>query len=153
MSKRYGTVEDRFWRYVHPEPNSGCWLWDGPADDFGYARFRVGERKKRGHVWAYERFVGAVPAGLIVRHRCDVPCCVNPDHLKPGTHQDNVDDRTARGRGVVGERSPFARLTREQVRDIRASTLSKRKLAAIYGVSDTTVYRARTAQTWRCVHA
>ncbi len=147
-AKRYGTLEERFWRHVSPEPNSGCWLWDGPCDDFGYGRFRVGRAKKRVHRIAYEMLVGEVPDGLILRHRCDVPCCVNPAHLLTGTVADNNRDRSMRGRTCSGERNPWSKLTLGDVRAIRQSAETHRALGARFGVSHGVVGAIKRGEKW-----
>ena len=84
----------RFMRFVSPEPNSGCWLFDGPATPRGYGQFSMG-RKRRvyAHRFAAEFLGGSVvKREARVRHRCDVPSCVNPDHLVVGTQQENIAD-------------------------------------------------------------
>lgn len=80
-------------------------------------------------------------AGLSVRHTCDNPRCINPEHLVIGTHADNMRDRTERGRNpdVSGELNPKALLTWEAVRDIRDNYVPYKKgmrqhFAAKYGV-------------------
>lgn len=85
------TIDERFWSFVSPEPNSGCWLWTG--GDYvgeGYGCFSEGGKAKRAHKWAYERYVGPVPAGLVLDHKCRVRCCANPAHLEPVTHKENA---------------------------------------------------------------
>lgn len=79
----------------------GCWEWKGKRNDFGYGIFsaeRLGFEGSRAHRVVYEHFVGAIPDGLLLRHRCDNPPCVNPDHLVPGTPADNMRDMVERGR-------------------------------------------------------
>lgn len=89
----------RFERYA--ERTDGCWLWTGALNNMGYGQFYV--RARRGNVlahrWSYEHHNGPIGDGLFVMHSCDTPRCVNPAHLRVGTHQDNVDDMTAKGRG------------------------------------------------------
>lgn len=88
---------DRFWHRVMPEPNTGCWFWlgslsPGPSKDrsTGYGRIKVGDRTMLAHIFSYETFVGKVPNGLELDHKCRMPSCVNPDHLEPVTHKENV---------------------------------------------------------------
>ncbi|ALC12519.1 HNH endonuclease signature motif containing protein [Sphingopyxis sp. 113P3] len=93
----------RFQSRVSPEPNSGCWLWLGAANEQGRGSFRygmAGEQKRTGLASriSYEMAIGPIPDGMQVLHRCDVPLCVNPDHLFLGTVTDNMRDMVAKGR-------------------------------------------------------
>lgn len=95
----------RFMSHVLTEPNTGCWLWTAALNRGGYGKvvLRHPETKQRRHFtahrWSYELFVGAIPDGTCVCHKCDVRCCVNPDHLFLGDHQSNAADREIKGRG------------------------------------------------------
>lgn len=89
------TPEERFWSKV--EKTDGCWLWTGALNGGGYGRFNVG-RRLYAHRAAYLMFVGPIPDGLQIDHLCRVRHCVNPDHLEPVTHAENVR------RGEVGTR-------------------------------------------------
>lgn len=96
-------MKSRFETFVSPEPNSGCWLWMGAANADGYGHFGIARSKPdKAHRVAYRLYRGPIPTGMIVRHKCDMPCCVNPEHLIVGTHQQNMDDRAARGRTAKG---------------------------------------------------
>jgi hypothetical protein len=86
-----------------PEPNSGCWLWLGSTDKLGYGKVNVGGHYLA-HRLAYADTVGPIPDGMLVLHRCDMPSCVNPEHLYVGDDQDNMDDMVERGRGNSGWR-------------------------------------------------
>lgn len=84
--------EERFWPKVSIARN-GCWLWTGGVVGFGYGQFRTGGRgsaRVLAHRWAYTHLVGPVPDGLSLDHLCRTPTCVNPDHLEPVTHRENV---------------------------------------------------------------
>ena len=83
-------VDDRFWSFVHTEPNSGCWIWCGARHQRGYGSFYADGVVHRAHRWAFEHFRGPVPANLVIDHRCRNPSCVNPDHLEPVTQRTNV---------------------------------------------------------------
>jgi hypothetical protein len=87
---RVKSLEQRLWEKISPEPNSGCWLWTGYADPLGYGQTYVDGRVRWAHRAAYEFYVGKIPDGLVLDHKCRVPCCVNPDHLEPVTQKVNV---------------------------------------------------------------
>ena len=97
--------KEKFLRLIEPEPNSGCWFWAGTLYKSGYGSFAShcapdgSGRNSRAHRYAWELFVGPIPDGMKVLHRCDQRSCVNPDHLFLGTHQDNMDDMAIKGRG------------------------------------------------------
>lgn len=148
----------RFWSKVVRDP-SGCWLWIGAiATDTGYGIFYAGDDVRMGaHVFAFELAnPGADRTGLVVRHTCDTPNCVNPQHLKLGTHADNMKDMDDRGRRVSnpvrGEAHHNAKLTRDLV--LRAREMHRRgakvvDLARMFGVAPTTMAAALEGKTWR----
>jgi HNH endonuclease len=85
----------RIARLSMPEPNTGCWIWIGYCDDEGYGHIGVkkedGHRTTRpAHVVSYEIAVGNVPLGLELDHICRVTSCVNPHHLEPVAHRENL---------------------------------------------------------------
>lgn len=96
--------EQRFWRFVTFEPNTGCWLWTGNTTKFGYGMLVVGSmangtrRPEMTHRLSYEMHKGPITNGLCVLHKCDTPQCVNPDHLWLGTKSDNSLDAHSKGR-------------------------------------------------------
>lgn len=84
-------LPDRFWSKCIPEPMTGCWLWFGATNTAGYGQFAVTtENHVFTHRHAYSTLVGAIPAGLVLDHRCRVRCCCNPSHLEPVTHRENI---------------------------------------------------------------
>lgn len=93
----------RFWSKVDRSllGPAGCWHWTGALNSAGYGVFAVELKPVRlalAHRVMFTLDFGAIPDGLIVRHRCDVPNCVRPDHLLLGTHRDNAQDKIQRGR-------------------------------------------------------
>lgn len=76
---------------VRVDRRRGCWLWQGRVDESGRGAGygRVG-RAGRAHVLVYTFLVGPVARGLELDHRCHVRRCVNPDHLEPVTHRENM---------------------------------------------------------------
>ena len=94
--RRQETDQDRFWSKV--ERGDGCWHWRGAAERSGYGSFRFRGRAQRAHRVSWVLTNGTIAEGMHVLHRCDNPACVRPDHLFLGTHQDNMDDKSAKGR-------------------------------------------------------
>lgn len=159
MSKRRPAIE-RFWDRVSPEPNSGCWLWTGSADRKGYGNFSEKGKATRAHRWSYQHFVGPIPTDFFVCHRCDVPSCVNPDHLYAGTIKDNVADMCRRGRHAWqtdpaskarGERHGLSKMTSKQVIAIRRAHSRGRPglwLAKEHCVAHSTIFDIVNRITW-----
>lgn len=84
------TVSRWMFDRISPEPNSGCWLWVFAQDQLGYGRATVGGRSQGAHRVVYELEKGPIPSGLELDHLCRTRICVNPDHLEPVTHAENV---------------------------------------------------------------
>ena len=78
-----------------PDLNSGCWLWAGRHAPNGYGTFG---RCEYAHRASWKAHSGPIPTGVMVLHKCDTRCCVNPDHLFLGDAGDNIRDATAKGR-------------------------------------------------------
>ena len=140
-------------RYV-PDPISGCWLWTGAIDKDGYGHIAVYSKKVKAHRLSV-KLSGRDIAGKVVRHRCDNPGCVNPDHLLTGTQADNVRDMYDRKRNghISGEKHHRAKLTDVDVADIRSVAVmgvggNIKSLAKRYGVNDNTI-RALVNKAYR----
>lgn len=71
---------------------TGCWIWHGRVSTNGYGQAPTGVRggRRPAHRMVYEFHVGPIPAGLELDHLCRTPLCVNPEHLEPVTHAENV---------------------------------------------------------------
>lgn len=80
-----------------PEPNSGCYLWEGAVGDTGYGVIRREGKNYRAHRYMWRLVYGHIPDNILVCHSCDVKSCVNPAHLFLGTHDDNMADMMQKG--------------------------------------------------------
>jgi hypothetical protein len=124
-----------------------CWLWKGTKNSYGYGIFLLpGEKPVRAHRYAYEHFIGPIPEGMIIRHTCDNPPCVNPAHLKVGTKAENNADTAKRRRHNYGTDHWNGRLTKKQIAAIRRSKATTRELATKYGVHYSHIYRIRSGE-------
>ena len=102
---------------------SGCWGWNATTDKDGYGMMRVGTTTMRATHAAWLAVHGELPGkGLLVLHECDTPECTNPNHLRLGTHKDNMQDKVLKRRDLRVNGMHFnSKVTPEQVRYIRAN--------------------------------
>lgn len=129
----------------------GCWEWVGWKNNKGYGQLRYRGGSHLAHRVSYELMVEPIPHGMEVCHRCDNPACVKPSHLFAGTHADNMRDAREKGRTKRGARHKLARLTEEQVADIRERYSVGEKqtpLADEFGVTQSCVSRVVRGETW-----
>lgn len=122
-------IDKLFDKHVLPEPNSGCWLWDGSMNSDGYGNIRRDKITHKTHRYVFEQTYGKIDKGLCVCHKCDVPNCVNPEHLFVGTHKDNMRDRAKKGK------NNWMKLSVAQVKKIILDTRMQSVIAKDYGVS------------------
>jgi hypothetical protein len=135
-----------------------CWPWTAAAMDSGYGQVQTRGKTRLAHREAFDAVNGFGSSdGFVIRHKCDNPPCVNPDHLERGTQGDNVRDRDQRGRQSRGEARPLAKLTESDVRAIRADyvrgsrTHGLRSLARRFGVDHTVIGDVVNRQVWKHV--
>jgi hypothetical protein len=121
-----------------------CWEWLGGKLNNGYGNYC----NRLVHRLAYHERVGPIPEGLEVQHTCNNRVCCNPKHLEVGTHKENMAFMAQTGSNK-GEKHGRAKLTKEQVLEIRASTLSARDIAAKYGIQQDYVYLILKRRTWK----
>ncbi len=144
--------QEEFWRNVEPITESGCWIWTaGVFGKKGYGAFKVSGQSRRTHRISWTLLRGGIPKGLDVLHKCDVRCCVNPNHLFLGTQMDNMQDMISKGRKVAspGTRNGQVKLTEQQVQEIIADTsMSQSKLAVKYGVCQQSISLIKRRKNW-----
>jgi hypothetical protein len=81
-------VEERFWAKV--QKGDSCWTWTGCKNQRGYGSFWIDGKRRPAHRVSYEMQHGPVDPKLDMDHLCRNPSCVNPAHLEPVTHQENI---------------------------------------------------------------
>ena len=97
IAEQHGNMKNRFLEKVTKCKN-GCWTYTAHQGTDHYGQFWKDGVARPAHIVAYELFVGPVPKGQLLMHACDNRKCVNPEHLVPGTKQENNDDTSAKGR-------------------------------------------------------
>jgi hypothetical protein len=152
-------MSERFWSKVERRGDDECWPWTAYRNHTGYGVLS-NPGKHQGttlaHRFSFELHVGPVPDGLCVLHRCDNPPCCNPKHFFLGTRDDNNKDRTLKGRGRAprGPAHAKAKLTEEDVRQIRAMAalgIETTWMAALFPCNRNSINHIRAGRNWRHV--
>ena len=163
----------KFALMVEDAPEGACKTWRGFRNPLGYGMIRVSqsESMRLAHRVAFQLFVGDIPDGMCVCHRCDNPACVNVAHLFLGTNADNVADKMAKGRDRYvrggehwtrakpwllrrGEEHAQATLSEEGValiRSMSAAGIPTGVIAKQFGVAWVTIDAVIKRKTWRHV--
>jgi len=147
-----------------PVTESGCWLWTGAIEKGGYGTKRLAifdNRNIYANRLSYLAYKEEDIEGLCVCHKCDTPCCVNPNHLFLGTRADNMRDMADKRRNRVphpkiqGEAHFNSRLTEDDVLSIREKFVprkyTQKMLAEEYGVSARTIRAIIAKELWKYV--
>ncbi len=150
----YGTPLERFERKYDEGKN--CWIWTACLNDDGYGLFRYKGRMHNAHRISYILYRGPIPKGKMVCHTCDIPRCVNPEHLFLGDQTANMRDMVAKKRYADnrGEKNPACKLTIEQVKFIKSNYIARHRcwggsaLARKFGVSKSLVGAIVTGKCW-----
>lgn len=165
-AEKYKTTEQDFWSNVDKTPGYGpqgeCWEWQGILTDNGYGSTSFGrvhnvpgkKGPRQAHRVSYSLLVGEIPEALLILHSCDNRKCVNPAHLRPGTHKDNIHDALDRGRFPIGEDNFAATLTNSQVREVKLLLLleySQAHISNLFSVDCSVIYSISTGQNWKSV--
>jgi hypothetical protein len=148
-------IQERIQKYSMPEPNTGCVLWVGACGSSGYPQLTVvmdssKPKSIRIHKYVCEQAHGP-SNGLNALHKCDVKCCINPDHLYFGTQKQNIQDAYSRNRvpDKSGENSRLNKLSWADVDKIRSSSETNSVLAEKYKVARSRISDIRTMKSWK----
>lgn len=114
----------------------GCILWPFTKSAMGYPIILKNGRQVSVHRQVLEHQLRKPLGGLEACHKCDIPSCINPNHLFPGTRAANAEDCAMKDRKST-------KLSNDDVRSIRASDESPGKLAKVFGVTPNTIYRIK----------
>lgn len=145
------TPAERFWAKVEKRGPEECWPWRGAVtSQHGYGNTAWDGHHLGAHKVAWITTNGPVPEGQCVLHKCDNRICCNPAHFFLGTRLDNNRDKVAKGRHIRGADAYNAKLTADDVREIRRlkGKVSGYELAKRYGVVQSYISQVQTRRTW-----
>ena len=143
-------IEERLNRFKLGGPTGTCWEWCGPVTNGGYGKLISQNKTQLAHRVAYSfHHPEEDILGKVIRHTCDNPLCINPEHLQSGSQHENIMDIVSRSRGIVGSLNGQAKLTEGDIIAIRESEKSGPELAKEFGISKSLVSRVRLRKCWR----
>ena len=125
---------------------NGCWVCTSHSrDTSGYPMIRRNNQIWKGKRYIYTLFKGDIPKGLVIRHTCDNPNCINPDHLILGSQKDNVKDIFDRERrNMKEEKNPnFKDFDIEGINNDYQLGMKMVDILVKYGISKTHFYRLK----------
>lgn len=131
------------------EDTKGCFVCTSHSTSKGYPLIYRNGKKFTVHNFIYRECFGEVEKGLVVRHKCDNPMCINPEHLEVGTRNDNIQDAVTRNRNAKGINQGSHKLSDEIVIFIRGSDKSAKELAKMFNVSITTIRLILKRSAWK----
>lgn len=153
-----GKINEKGKEIILEEQKNGCIKCISHCKDKdGYTRIYYNGKLNRLFRVLYIKEYGEIPKGMVIRHLCNNAWCCNIKHLKMGTQKENYQDMVKCGRDrknkanikARGEKSPFHKLTSEQVKEIYLSKLSYKKMSKIYNVSTTNINLIKHKKSWQ----
>lgn len=129
-----------------------CWNWGPVTKGHSYGRMSVNGKRVYAHRYSYEYFnKSKIPDHLVVRHKCDNPRCVNPEHLILGTQKDNIHDAIRRKRLMPEYNGrKVSEMDVLNIREIyRTETISQEMLGKRFGLCRQAVGNILRRKTWR----
>lgn len=132
------------------DPNE-CRHWEGGCNSSGYGYLYLNGKQYSAHRLSYIIHNGDIPKGLLIRHTCDNPTCVNPKHLITGTKHDNILDASQRGRLITTLNVESVKVIKWMIKHRNRYGLMN-KLARLYKVNRKAIYKIHAGITWKHVH-
>lgn len=133
------------------DKSGSCWEWTGRRNKSGYGLTAIRGGSELAHRAYWQLVVGEVPGDMCLLHSCDNKKCVNPAHLRIGTHAENMAEAKERNRmrQMRGSDNGMAKISYQIAEEIRADkTSSNVSLAKKYGVSDVVISKVRLGKSW-----
>lgn len=146
---KYSNLLDAYNAYVIKNGDDECWGWSGIKNIYG--SICINKKLTYAHRFSYRYYVGAIPEGMFVCHKCDNYLCTNPKHLFLGYPKDNSQDMVLKGRSGKGEKNACALLNNEQVikiKNLLKTNLKQKEIAKIFGINFRIISSIKNNRTW-----
>jgi hypothetical protein len=153
-ARKRNMTDDEFWEWFESKltpTDTGCKEWSMCRFAHGYGVVRMAGKNLKAHRMSLEHSLGRpLKENMFALHSCNNPPCCNPDHLREGTNQENVDDKLRADRQPRGEANGKAKLTLVQVNEIRENpnSLTQYQLAGLYGVQRPCIAKIQRGKIW-----
>jgi len=154
-SERGLSLRDRILNGSELNMTTGCWDWQRSGYANGYGQISIDKKKWSAHRASYTAFIGDIPDGMLVCHKCDNRKCVNPDHFFLGNQKENIADMIAKGRQRTGKRigteHKNAIFTDEDIAAIFSRILKGERtcdIARDYNTSPATIFHIKKGNSW-----
>jgi DNA-binding CsgD family transcriptional regulator len=131
-------LKDRITNKIKVNPETGCWIYQGTLDKKGYGVTSVNGKRYLVHRLSYELYVGSIPDGMFICHKCDTPSCVCPEHLFAGTPADNARDMVNKGRQAKGMKNGKAKVNesmKARMIELKSQGFRNSEIANIFKIS------------------
>ena len=157
------SLKDYLKKRVDIHPISGCWNWNASLNSYRYGSAYFKGTREMAHRASYREFVGEIPIGMNVCHKCDNTKCINPDHLFIGSQKDNVMDAVKKGHYKgrpqsfnKGENHIMAKLNNADIFQIKngiRTGMRTKDLSALFGVKPCTISDIKYGRRWKHIGA
>lgn len=139
----------RFWTKVDKSDSGSCWEWTAAKNPNGYGMFNYKRKMQLAHRVVWQITNGPIPQGGCILHSCDNPGCVNPQHLRVGTQDENMKDMSRKNRSVIVNK----KLDEHSVEQIKKliGKKSLREIANQFNVSHNTIWQIKKGKAWASV--
>lgn len=147
----FDTLKESFEAKFKKGNSNECWNWGYSKTPYGYGGFTFKRKRYIASRISYETYVGEIPEGMHVCHKCDNPSCVNPNHLFIGTVQENMTDMVNKNRSAKGSHHSQAKLNESSVKEIKKllkQNVSHKELAEKFGVGVRAISKINLGQRW-----